>query len=412
LTALRRTDNVQRMPRPGLLLPILVLLLIRAAAGAEIVSVTITATVPKDTPRDAKVFLAGSLDAVGAWKPDGVEMTRLDDGRYRAHLKLPKGQTLEYKLNRGSWETVEKGAGGAEIENRTIDATGDRSVDITVVSWRSTAAEAPATSRVSTITGDVRTHDHFRSQRLGNERKLLVWLPPGYETDANNRYPVLYLHDGQNVFDAATSFAGEWRADEAATRLIEQHKIEPIIIVAIENAGAARIAEYTPTADATCGAGAGGKGEAYAKFLIEEVKPFVDRTYRTQGDRDHTAVGGSSLGGLISLYLVFQHGDVFSKAAVMSPSLWWDDHNLVRAIEANPAPLRRAKLWIDMGTREGAGDDPARNVADARHLASVLREAGISEGRDFQLSIVEGASHNETAWASRFDQVLVFLFGK
>src|SRR5205823_10103352 len=145
---------------------------------------------------------------------------------------------------------------------------------ITVAGWRNAAAEAPATSPASTITGDVRTHDHFVSKHLGNERKLLVWLPPGYDADVQRRYPVLYLHDGQNVFDAATSFAGEWRADETAMKLITSGEIEPIIMVGVSNTQTARGDEYGPTRDAHYNAG--GKGEQYARFLIEELKPMIE----------------------------------------------------------------------------------------------------------------------------------------
>src|SRR5205814_1009256 len=134
--------------------------------------------------------------------------------------------------------------------------------------------------------------------------------------------------------------------------------------------------------------------------------PFIDQQYRTQADRDHTAVAGSSLGGLISLYLAHKHGDVFSKAAVMSPALWWDDHRLLNQIADDPAPLKRVKIWIDMGTNEGAMGDATRNVVDVQRLASVLQHAGLKEGSDFAVHIVEGAQHNESAWAARFDQVL------
>src|SRR5262249_44323272 len=155
----------------------------------------------------------------------------------------------------------------------------------------------------------------FHSKILNNDRRLIVWLPPGYNT-RQQRYPVLYMHDGQNLFDDATSFLGEWHADETATMLIEQKRIEPIIIVGVENTGTSRLDEYTPTeGEDRTGATtrrAGGRGELYAQFLIQEVKPFIDANYRTLPDREHTAVAGSSLGGLISLYLGYQHGDVFS----------------------------------------------------------------------------------------------------
>ena len=221
---------------------------------------------------------------------------------------------------------------------------------------------------------------------------------------------MLYLHDGQNCFDASTSFAGEWRADETATELIEAGKIQPIIMVAIANAGAARIDEYTPTRDQT--RARGGSGKLYAKFLTDELKPFIDSHYRTLTDREHTGVCGSSLGGLISLYLGYQHGDVFGMCGVMSPSLFWDDQQLLKAIESDPAPLKRERIWLDIGTAEGPPEEAGANVANVQWLAVTLKKAGLIEGTDFSSRTIEGAQHNEKAWADRFGNVLQFFFAK
>ena len=226
---------------------------------------------------------------------------------------------------------------------------------------------------------------------------------------ASARYPVLYLHDGQNCFDAATSFAGEWRADETAGELIEAGKIKPIVMVAIANGGAARIDEYTPSRDDS--QSRGGRGESYAKFLIDEVKPFIDSHYRTLPDREHTAVAGSSLGGLISLYLGYKHGDVFGICGVMSPSLWWDNQHLLTAIQADPQPLKGEKIWLDIGTAEGPAEQAAEGVSRVEALTKVLKEAGMVSGKDFTSRTIEGAQHNEKAWASRFGDVLRFFFG-
>jgi predicted alpha/beta superfamily hydrolase len=217
------------------------------------------------------------------------------------------------------------------------------------------ALGSPAQQRTTSLTGNIKHHNGFESKILGNKRNLIVYLPPAYEQNANRRYPVLYMHDGQNIFDDATSFAGEWRADETAKRLIDEGKIVPIIIVAIENAGAARINEYTNTTEPVYVADKkaidegkkkkedveteGGKGEQYAQFLITEVKPFIDQTYRTKADRANTAVAGSSLGGLMSLYLAWKHKDVFSKFGVISPSLWWDNAIPLKLVKVKGAPL-------------------------------------------------------------------------
>ena len=252
-----------------------------------------------------------------------------------------------------------------------------------------------------TRTGLFRLHTEFASAHLKPRRTVLVYLPPGYYDSPDRRYPVLYLHDGQNLFDGATSFihGQEWRVDETAERLIKEGKIEPLIIVGIYNTGATRLEEYTPTRDKR---GRGGKGELYGKLLTDDLKPFIDRSYRTKPDAASTALGGSSLGGLISLWVGLQRPDVFGKLAVLSPSVWWDDKAILKAV-ARKLPL---KLWVDIGSAEG---DTA--LPDARLLRDALKEKGWKEGTDLAYQEFDGAQHNEASWAARFDKVLLFLFG-
>src|SRR5437588_435457 len=171
--------------------------------------------------------------------------------------------------------------------------------------------------REHTLTGDVRLHKSFHSAILNNDRDVIVYLPPGYDADTKRHYPVFYMHDGQNIFDGATSFipGQEWRIDETAQSLIAAGKIEPLIIVGIYNTGAGRVNEYTPAEDAKYKAG--GKADLYGRMLTEELKPFIDATYRTLKSGKHTGLGGSSLGGLVSLYLGLKYPKVFSRLAVI-----------------------------------------------------------------------------------------------
>ncbi len=258
-----------------------------------------------------------------------------------------------------------------------------------------------------TLTGNFRRHSGFRSNFLAEERDVLVYLPPDYESNTDRRYPVLYLHDGQNLFDGATSFVEgqDWRVDETAEALISQGVIQPLIIVGIYNAGMHRLDEYTPTADRRMGHG--GKADLYGRMLAEELKPFIDTTYRTQKDASHTALGGSSLGGLVSLYIGLRHPRVFNKLAVMSPSVWWDKRTILHDVQhltVKPA----LKIWLDIGTAEGRY--PGRIVADVRKLRDVLVRKGWTEGQDLKYVEAEGAGHNEGAWASRVGEMLKFLF--
>lgn len=380
-----------------------------SAGRAPEVAIEFVVRAPDGTPLGETLYVVGNLRALGTWSPTGLALKKGEDGLHRATAHVPAGTTLQFKITQGSWETVEKGAEGQEIPNREFVAEENASIEIEVASW-ATGGSAPA--RKSTITGDVRLHERFRSEILDNERSLRVYLPAGYQK-SDERYPVLYLHDGQNLFDCATAaFGVEWGADEAAERLIETGRIRPIIIVGIDN-NRQRMSEYTPWPRNE--GGVGGRGDDYARFLFEEVKPFIDRTYRSLPGREHTAVAGSSLGGLISLHIARRHNEKVSLCGAMSPTLWWGGDRLFEELERDPDGLRKVKFWIDMGTREGRSsgnkDEPSSAIRGARRLAELFNRAGLKAERDYRYEEAEGALHNEAAWAKRFGPMLLFFFG-
>jgi predicted alpha/beta superfamily hydrolase len=258
------------------------------------------------------------------------------------------------------------------------------------------------------MTGDIQRHAAFPSKILGNRRDVLVYLPKGYRRSQSRRYPVLYLHDGQNVFDAATSFAGvEWGADETAQRLTAAKLIEPIIIVAVANTGEDRIHEYAPTPanlDPVKRVQSKGSLRVYGRFLIEELKPFIDRKYRTKREAEYTGLGGSSLGGLATLVLGLWFPNYFTRLAVLSPSVWWDDcavYKIVDAIDETAKPP--LKIWLDTGTREEGWER-------ARELRDRLVQKGWRLDDDLLYLEADGSDHSEGAWAARIDPVLRFLF--
>jgi predicted alpha/beta superfamily hydrolase len=260
----------------------------------------------------------------------------------------------------------------------------------------------------------LRRHEQFHSAFLEHDRDVLVWLPAGYErsTDVrrasdgrstDGRYPVLYMHDGQNLFEPDTAFnKGEhWRVGEAATELIEAGRIEPPIIVGIYNTGEMRIEEYTPTADKKLG---GGQADDYGRMIVEELKPLIDSVYRTRPGRESTGVAGSSLGGLVSLHLAFNHPAVFGRVAALSPSVWWDRKAILKTIgEARSKP--KSRVWVDMGTAEGR-----RGLDDARLLKAALVGLGFVDGVDLHYAEYEGATHSEQAWSERVGPMLEWLF--
>jgi predicted alpha/beta superfamily hydrolase len=254
------------------------------------------------------------------------------------------------------------------------------------------------------IQTDLRKHPGFESDYLSEPRDLVVYLPPGYEQEPQRRYPVLYLHDGQNLFEGATAFVPgqDWHVSDTAEERIKGGSVEPLIIVGIYNTGKHRIDEYTPTRDRK--QGAGGDAPLYGQMLTRELKPFIDRTYRTLPDPANTGLGGSSLGGLVTLYLGMLHPDIFGKLAVLSPSVWWDNRvilKLVRMVDPKP----RLQIWLDIGTGEGG-----KHVLNARALRDELLKAGWVMGADLIYAEIPEANHSEAAWAARVGPFLEYLF--
>ena len=253
-----------------------------------------------------------------------------------------------------------------------------------------------ASAQQRQLTPNMRVHK-FRSTILSEERILLVWLPPGYEKDQTRRYPVFYLHDGQNKIL-------NWRIDEIAQPLIEAGEIEPLIIVAVYHGGTheARYKDYTPTRDPNFGKS--GHADKYGQMLIEEAKPFIDSEYRTLTDAMNTGLGGASLGGLVSLYLGLKYPSKFGKLALMSPSVWWDDKLLIKQIKKLESKTSQ-RIWLDIGGAEG---DQAVSVVKQ------LRDAFVAKGwvtdSDLKYLEVKGEEHSDKAFARRADKVLKYLF--
>lgn len=244
--------------------------------------------------------------------------------------------------------------------------------------------------------GDIRRMVGVRSPELGNARTIDVYLPPSYRTGGRH-FPVVYMHDGQNLFDARTAFAGEWHVDDTMERLAPRGL--EAIIVAIPNMGRKRTDEYSPFEDRRHG---GGLGEAYLSFIIDTLKPRVDRRFRTKPSREHTGIIGSSMGGLISLYAFLRHPHVFGFAGAMSPSLWFADRAIFEF--ARQAPRWAGRLYLDVGTDEGP-----KTVRDARTAARLLRRKAV-KSRGHLLFVEErDARHEERAWAARFEHAIRFL---
>jgi enterochelin esterase-like enzyme len=264
--------------------------------------------------------------------------------------------------------------------------------------------------RAGGAAGDLRLHE-FRSHIFKNTRFLRVWLPPGYDDpqNASRYYPVLYLNDGQNLFESSTAFGGvEWGADETADRLIREGAVPPLIIVGLDNAGKERLREYMPHRSINP-VMLRVAGRHYPDFLIKEVMPFVESAYRVATTPENTGLGGSSLGALIALYTAIVRPGVIGRLLLESPSLWASNRQIIR--ESRSARVWPEKIFLAAGTAEAGNAERSRTVVDdVRELAAILRRAVLSESR-LRVVIKDGAGHTESAWAERFPEALQFLFG-
>jgi enterochelin esterase-like enzyme len=260
------------------------------------------------------------------------------------------------------------------------------------------AGEAPLHPRL-------RLHRGFASHHLDDKHNLIVYLPPGYDEDASRAYPVLYMQDGQNLFDGRTSFipGRTWAMREQADAAIEAGDVEPLVIVGIYNGGDRRMAEYTHERDWQMG---GGEAASYGLMLTQELMPWIASRYRVRCEREQTGLGGSSLGGLVTLYLGLRHAERFGKLAVLSPSVWWNHKSILGYLnERAPEIWERPRLWLDVGDKEGR-----KTLNDAEHLNRRLKANGWRQGETLHFERVAGGTHDEASWARRVRPMLRFLF--
>jgi predicted alpha/beta superfamily hydrolase len=349
---------------------------------------------------------------MGDWKATGAELIKISEYTYRFGARLEKDCEIEFKFTRGDFSKVEKDAKGHEIPNRKLFfnfEAGENKIDCSVEAWADINADGSSASpKPPEITGDFEFIKKFKSKILGNERDIIVLLPPSYKDKAAGkkalkRYPVLYMHDGNNLFDPNTSFQGvDWGVDEACAKLYKEADINEMIIVAVYN-GPDRVGEYTPFKDPKH---EGGNGEKYIEFLTEELMPHINSKFRTLTDAKNTAIGGSSLGGLISLYAGAKRSDKFSKVIVMSPSIWWADGKIIDYVTSAKLDAAKTRIWVDMGGAEGEeGLSFTRKFNDAfKQKYPGFKSYAYKEFPD--------APHNETAWRARIELPLKYMFAK
>lgn len=382
-----------RRAAPGALL--LLAALAAAPAGAQL-----TLRV-KGAPEGAAVYAAGTFNR---WNPaDPAFRLAARGGEHVLVLPGSVRGPVEFKLTGGSWETVETDSAGGDVapRNFTVPAAGAATLEARVAGFRDPRRwplpRSTATKSVSIL------NVAFAIPELGRTRRVWIYLPPGYAA-SDRRYGVLYMHDGQNVFDSATAYAGEWGVDEALDSLAAAGG-PGLIVVAVDNGHHQRMDEYSPWRHPQAG---GGDGDAYADFLAKTLKPYVDRTYRTRPEPEHTGIMGSSMGGLISLHAGLRHPGVFGRVGVFSPSLWFSEEAFRMA---RAAPHRPEQRWyFASGGSEGPPEDPGIVVRDQRRMVDSLAAAGFRPGTQVRAVAPQDGKHSEWFWRREFPAAVRWLF--
>ena len=357
------------------------------------------ASLPQFHSTDSSLYLAGNFNG---WNPkdNNYKFQKDAKGNYFFEAKVPDGM-YEYKITRGSWDKVECKKDGSGIQNRFLKLSSDTIINLTIEEW---VDRFPAKPRVSTAGKNVRIIDTaFLIPQLNRTRRVWIYLPRDYATSKKN-YAVLYMHDGQNVFDDATSYAGEWGVDEFMDSLKPG---KACIVVAVDHGGAKRINEYCPY-DFSTRVGGGtaegkGEGDQYVDFLAKTLKPFIDKNYRTLADKSHTYIAGSSMGGIISMYAVLKYPDVFGGAGVFSPAFWvgpkiFDD------IKDKGSKVN-SRIYFYAGGKEGD-----RMVPDMTRVHAEIMKVS-NNADNMVVAVDDEAQHNESAWRKWFPHFYLWLIG-
>lgn len=349
---------------------------------------------PSNTPQNATIYFASSTNN---WNPGSENHTLSDDGQGAKIIVIPEGTgTVQYKFTRGSWASVEGDAAGGEIGNRSFTFTGQpQTINLTVQSWKDLggAGTSTAASNVQIL------NPSFFMPQLNRSRRIWLYLPPDYFS-TNKNYPVIYMHDGQNLFDNATSFSGEWQVDETLNNL-HQNGDYGAIVVGIDNGGSHRINEYGPWVNSQYG---GGQGNLYMDFIVETLKPYIDANFRTLPQAPFTAMIGSSLGALISTYGQVKFAQTFSKVGSFSPAYWFNISELTSFIQNTTMNLSGSRYYFVAGQNESS-----TMVSNINTIRNALQSKGLTSGNTL-VKIDSYGTHSESYWRGEFGAAYQWLF--
>lgn len=357
--------------------------------------VTIKVTsIPANTPAGANIHLAGSINT---WNPADANYILQPDGLGNHTIVIPEGTgTVNYKFTRGSWPTVEGNANGGFRPDRSFTFTGSPQIlNLTIQSWEDLGGNSNSTAaaNVQVMNGS------FFIPQLNRNRKIWLYLPPDYTTSSKH-YPVLYMQDGQNLFDNATSFSGEWQVDETLNALFANGDYGAIV-VGIDNGGGERLNEYSPWNNPQYG---GGQGDEYMTFMAETLKPYIDANYRTRPEASMNALIGSSMGALISTYGVCEYPQLFSKAGSVSPAYWFSLSDLNNYINTEVSDIQNLRMYFVAGQNESSG-----MVPDLNAVRNNLQAKGLQTSNTFT-KIDAAGTHSESYWRTQFGALYQWLF--
>lgn len=350
-------------------------------------------SIPKKTSENESIYISGDFEG---WT-GGQEKYKLSRINNIYSITLPdKTSSINFKFTKGSWATVETDIEGNNIDNRTyIYNHKNDTVTIKILNWMdATIKKSTASKNVSVLS------DHFNMPQLNRTRRIWVYLPPNY-TSTKESYPVIYMHDGQNLFDDETSYAGEWNVDETLNQLYKEKGFK-LIVIGIDHANEKRLDEYSPWNNSKYQAG--GQGDAYLEFIVETLKPYIDKQYRTLDDKNNTGLMGSSMGGLISHYGGLKYSNVFGKIGVFSPSFGFSDSS--NNFASKHSDIKEIKMYFMAGDIESP-----TMVSNMNNMITLMKAKGFDQ-KNIRSKVIKDGEHNEKLWRENFEEAIVWLYSE
>jgi len=350
-------------------------------------------SVPQKTFEDESIYISGDFEG---WT-GGQEKYKLSRNNNDYSITLPdQTSIINFKFTKGSWASVETDIEGNNIDNRTyINNQKNDTVNIKILNWMGAAIKkSTASKNVSVLS------DHFKMPQLSRTRRIWIYLPPDYNSTKKS-YPVLYMHDGQNLFDDATSYAGEWNVDETLNQLYKEKGFE-LIVIGIDHANEKRLDEYSPWHNSKYQAG--GQGDAYLEFIVETLKPYIDKQYRTLVDKYNTGLMGSSMGGLISHYGALKYSENFGKIGVFSPAFGFSDSS--NDFASKHSDIKEIKMYFMAGDKESQ-----TMVSNMNNMITLMKAKGFDQ-KNIRSKVIKDGEHNEKLWRENFEEAIVWLYSE